>query len=92
MTDIVDKKTRSRMMSGIKGMNKKPGLLVRKGLYSRGYRYKLHDKNLPGNLIWYFPNTKPLYRLMVVFAINIIAIYLNDPKAEMNFGRQKYWR
>ncbi len=32
----------------IKGKNTKPEMLVRKFLYANGYRYKLHDKSLPG--------------------------------------------
>ncbi len=48
MTDIVDRKTRSRMMSGIGGKNTRPELLIRRGLHSRGYRYRLHDTGLPG--------------------------------------------
>ena len=48
MTDVVDRKTRSRMMSGIRGKNTKPELLIRKGLHARGFRFRLHDKHLPG--------------------------------------------
>ena len=48
MVDVVDRKTRSRMMSGIRGKNTKPELLIRKGLFARGFRYRLHDKHLPG--------------------------------------------
>jgi DNA mismatch endonuclease, patch repair protein len=48
MTDIVDSKTRSRMMAGIKAKNTRPELLVRKFMYSKGYRYRLHDKTMPG--------------------------------------------
>ncbi|HIG59202.1 MAG TPA: hypothetical protein EYQ21_07425 [Flavobacteriales bacterium] len=36
MTDIVDKKTRSRMMSGIKSKNTKPEVLARKTLFAKG--------------------------------------------------------
>ncbi|WP_347069646.1 very short patch repair endonuclease [Flavobacterium sp. WV_118_3] len=35
-------------MSRIKGKNTKPELLVRKYLFSEGFRYRLHDKKLPG--------------------------------------------
>ncbi len=35
-------------MSKIKGKNTKPELLVRKFLLSKGLRYRLHDKKLPG--------------------------------------------
>ena len=48
MTDIVDRKTRSRMMAGIKGKNTKPELIVRSFLHSSGYRYRIHFKDLPG--------------------------------------------
>jgi DNA mismatch endonuclease, patch repair protein len=48
MADIVDKKTRSRMMSGIRGRDTKPELLVRKALFAAGYRYRLHSKSLLG--------------------------------------------
>ncbi len=36
-------------MSAIKGRNTKPELLVRKFLFSRGFRYRLHDSRLPGH-------------------------------------------
>ena len=49
MTDIVDSATRSRNMSKIKSKDTKPELLVRRYLHSKGFRYKLHDKNVPGS-------------------------------------------
>lgn len=48
MADIVDRGTRSRMMSGIRGKNTKPELRVRRFLHARGYRYRLHVRDLPG--------------------------------------------
>ena len=35
-------------MSRIRGKDTKPELLVRKGLHSRGFRFRLQDRNLPG--------------------------------------------
>ncbi|CAI1539088.1 Very short patch repair protein [Serratia fonticola] len=46
--DIVDRKTRSRMMSGIKGKNTQPELIIRRFLYAQGFRYRLHVTSLPG--------------------------------------------
>lgn len=46
--DIVDCKTRSRMMSGIKGKNTRPELIIRKFLHAQGFRYRLHVSSLPG--------------------------------------------
>lgn len=48
MADIVSKKTRSRMMSSIRGKDTKPEMVVRKYLHAHGFRYRLHDKKLPG--------------------------------------------
>lgn len=48
MADIVDPETRSRMMSGIRGKNTRPELALRRALHARGFRYRLHDKRLPG--------------------------------------------
>ena len=35
-------------MSKIKGKDTKPEILLRKFLFSKGIRYRLHDKKLPG--------------------------------------------
>ncbi|MFA7292503.1 MAG: very short patch repair endonuclease [Rhodocyclaceae bacterium] len=48
MVDVVDKATRSRMMSGIRGKDTKPELVVRRYLHSRGLRFRLHVADLPG--------------------------------------------
>lgn len=48
MADIVSREIRSRMMSGIKGKNTKPELLIRRGLHHGGFRFRLHDRSLPG--------------------------------------------
>lgn len=55
MTDIVDPKTRSRMMSGIRSKNTRPEMLLRKALHARGFRYRLHGANLPGKPDLVFP-------------------------------------
>ena len=36
------------MMSGIRGQDTKPEMLIRSGLHRIGYRYRLHDRRLPG--------------------------------------------
>lgn len=48
MADVHSKETRSYNMSCIKGKDTKPEMLVRKFLHAQGFRYKLHDKTLPG--------------------------------------------
>lgn len=48
MADVVPADVRSRMMAGIRGTNTKPELLLRKGLHANGFRFRLHDRALPG--------------------------------------------
>ena len=49
MTDVVDSQTRSLMMSGIRGKDTKPEIALRKALHKRGFRYRLHDRRVPGH-------------------------------------------
>jgi DNA mismatch endonuclease (patch repair protein) len=55
MTDVVDKATRSRMMSGIRDKNTSPEMIVRRFLHARGFRYRLHVRHLPGRPDMVFP-------------------------------------
>lgn len=48
MADVHTPAQRSYNMSRIKGKDTKPEMLVRRFLHSHGFRYKLHDKTLPG--------------------------------------------
>jgi len=48
MADVHDIATRSYNMSQIKGKDTKPEMLVRKYLHKNGFRYRLHNSNLPG--------------------------------------------
>lgn len=43
------------MMSGIKGKNTKPELLIRKHLHRRGFRYRLHENSISGRPDLYLP-------------------------------------
>jgi len=55
MVDVVDRLTRSRMMAGIRGKDTRPELLIRKALFRQGFRYRLHDRRLPGHPDLVFP-------------------------------------
>ena len=48
MADIHSKEVRSYNMSRIRSKDTAPEMLVRKYLHGLGYRYTLHNKNLPG--------------------------------------------
>ena len=49
MSDTLSQIQRSYNMSCIRGKNTKPEILVRKGLHARGFRFRLHNKKLPGS-------------------------------------------
>lgn len=42
-------------MSGIRGKNTKPELLIRSHLHAEGFRYRIHDKKLAGKPDLVFP-------------------------------------
>ena len=58
MTDVVNKTTRSRMMAGIKGKNTVPERVLRQAMHKRGFRFRLHAKQLPGRPDLLFPKYK----------------------------------
>ena len=47
--DKLTPEQRHRCMAAIKGKNTKPEIVVRKFLFSRGFRYRLHHHRLPGH-------------------------------------------
>ena len=49
MADRLNTHQRHYCMSRIRGKNTKPEILVRKGLHARGFRFRLHNKKLPGS-------------------------------------------
>ena len=49
MADVLNREQRHRCMSAVKGRDTKPELLVRKFLFSRGFRYRLNHPRLPGH-------------------------------------------
>ena len=89
MVDVVDKSTRSRMMSVIKGKDTKPELLVRKGLHSRGHRYKLHDKSLPGRPDLVFPKYRAIIQVNGCFWHKHDCHIFRWPKSRTDFWKKK---
>lgn len=48
MMDVVSPAVRSRMMAGITGKNTEPERIVRSHLHKKGFRFRLHARDLPG--------------------------------------------
>lgn len=49
MADTMTPEQRHRCMAAIKGKDTKPEMIVRKYLFSRGLRYRVNSKKLPGS-------------------------------------------
>ena len=49
MVDIFSKEKRSQNMAAIKSKNTKPELAIRKLLFNKGFRFRLHSDILPGS-------------------------------------------
>jgi DNA mismatch endonuclease, patch repair protein len=48
MADVHDRETRRKNMGAIKYKDTKPEMIVRRFLFSKGFRYRLHVAKLPG--------------------------------------------
>jgi DNA mismatch endonuclease (patch repair protein) len=48
MVDRVNKEIRHRIMSANLGKNTSPEIEIRRALFRRGFRYRIHDTRLPG--------------------------------------------
>ena len=89
MTDIVDKQTRSRMMAGIKGKNTKPELVLRRALHARGFRYRLHSKNVPGRPDLVFPKHHAIVFVHGCFWHRHECDLFRWPESRTEFWREK---
>ena len=53
--DVHTPEQRSHNMSRIRGRDTKPEMVLRKGLHAAGFRFRLHDRSLPGSPDLTFP-------------------------------------
>lgn len=89
MIDVVDTKTRSRMMSGIRGKDTSPELMIRKGLFRMGYRYRLHCPDIPGKPDIVFPKYRALVLVNGCFWHGHGCHLFKWPKSRQTFWRDK---
>jgi DNA mismatch endonuclease (patch repair protein) len=89
MTDVVDVATRSRMMAGIQGKNTKPEILIRKALHARGFRFRLHVKDLPGKPDLVLPKYRALIFIHGCFWHGHACKYFKVPQTRPEFWLQK---
>ncbi len=87
--DIHSPEQRSYNMSRIKDKNTKPELLVRKWLWSQGYRYLLHRNDLPGKPDIVFPRKRKVIFVNGCFWHKHDCRYFKWPRTNQEFWKKK---
>ena len=80
---------RRRNMAAIKGKNTKPEILVRRMLHRQGYRFRLHQRNLPGHPDIVFMSRRKIIEVMGCFWHQHQEI--NCRKSIIPLRRREYW-
>lgn len=81
--------TRSRMMSGIKGKNTSPELVIRKALHARGFRFRIHTTHLPGKPDLILPKFRAAIFVHGCFWHGHNCRYFKTPKTRTEFWMNK---
>ena len=87
MADILTPEQRHKCMASIKSENTKPEMIVRKFLFSHGFRYRLHDRNLPGK-----PDiVLKKYKALIFVDGCFWHCHENCSSSKIPQSRQEYW-
>ena len=93
MTDIKSPADRSRNMAAIKGKDTKPEMIVRKYLFSRGLRFRVQVRKLPGTPDIVLPKYKTAIFINGCFWHGHEGCkYFRLPKSNVDFWREKIER
>jgi len=87
--DVLTEKQRKLNMRRIGPKNTKPEMLVRRALHARGFRYRLHDKKLPGKPDLVFPRYRCVIFVNGCFWHNHNCSLFKWPKTNRQFWREK---
>ncbi len=93
MADVMTPEQRSRCMAAVKGKDTKPEMIVRKYLFSRGMRFRVQVRKLPGNPDIVLPKYKT-----VIFVNGCFwhghedCKYFRLPKSNVEFWKEKIKR
>lgn len=74
-------------MSGIRGKDTRPEMILRRGLHARGFRFRLHDRRLPGSPDLVFPG-----RRAVIFVHGCFWHGHDCHLFRLPATRQEFWR
>lgn len=86
--DIVSAKKRSEIMSKVRSRDTKPEKIVRKIVSSLGFRYRLHNRNLPGK-----PDLSNVTRKKAIFVHGCFwHRHANCKMASVPASNKEYWK
>lgn len=74
-------------MAGIRGKDTQPEMILRRGLHARGFRFRLHDRRLPGSPDLVFPG-----RRAVIFVHGCFWHGHGCHLFRLPATRQEFWR
>ena len=93
MADVMTPEQRSRCMAAIKGKDTKPEMIVRKYLFSRGLRFRVQVRKLPGNPDIVLPKYKTVIFVNGCFWHGHEGCrYFRLPKSNVEFWEEKIER
>jgi len=93
MTDRISGERRSANMRAVRAKDTRPELIVRRLAHGMGYRYRLHDRRLPGTPDLVFPS-----RRSVIFVHGCFwhrhegCLRASEPRSNVGFWRPKLAR
>lgn len=93
MADVMTPEQRSRCMAAVKGKDTKPEMIVRKYLFSRGMRFRVQVRKLPGTPDIVLPKYKTVILVNGCFWHgHEDCKYFRLPKSNVEFWKEKIKR
>ena len=92
MVDVFSKTKRSEIMRSIHSTDTRPEMRVRKKLHGLGFRYRLHDANLPGKPDIVMPKRRAVVQIRGCFWHSHVCTAGRIPKSNREYWNNKLSR
>ncbi len=92
MADTMTKAERSALMARIRSTNTKPEVFVRSALHRAGFRFRLHNRELPGRPDIVLPKHRTVVFVHGCFWHRHGCSLASDPATRKAFWREKFAR
>jgi DNA mismatch endonuclease (patch repair protein) len=88
LADNLSREKRSKVMASIRSKNTKPEIMIRKILWSKGKRYRLHDRSIPG-----IPDISNKSKKVAIFIDGCFwhgcSVCYKEPRTNVDYWRNK---